>query len=268
MSAFRKQGASGFVLLLVLAVIICSSSCVSVKKYVYFKDLPDSFPHKTLVLDQVTPFEDLKIESGDILQVTFQQLLKDVVMPVQTGPNTSGAPSGTQAGLYQVDKDGNIEYSLIGKIKVTGLTTSEARDVIKKESLRYYNEPIVNVRITNFNVQVLGDVTRAGTIVSPSERFSIIDAITNAGDLSYSARRDNILLIRSQGDQKVCARYDISNTQIFKSPYYYLKQNDIIYVEPNKYKIQSSDQTAIRNLGILSSLISLASILLAYRSLK
>ena len=254
-----------------LCTCVLFTSCVSVKKYVYFKDLPDT-SSKTITIDQITPYVDPKIEPSDILSITVQPMLKNLVSGSSTNNNNFDGSNanlpGSQLNLFPVDKNGDIEYSLIGKLRVAGLSTSETRDLIREKSLYYYKDPVVNVRIINFKITVLGDVPKPGLYTSESEKVSIIDAIANAGDLLFSAKRDNILLIRSDSDKKLCARYDITNTNIFKSPYYYLKQNDIIYVEPNKYKVQSSDQSFIRNLGILSSIISIASLVLVYRSLK
>ena len=272
MSDSFKHSFSSYVILLIITMyaLVLTSSCVSVKKYVYFKDLPDTFS-KTVTINQVTPYVDPKIEPNDILAITVQPTLGNI--GITSGGNSgvgngNGSSNLSQLNSFPVDKNGFIEYPLIGRVKLSGLSTTEARELLRKESLIYYKDPVVNVRIANFNILVLGDVPKPGFFISPGERVSILDAIANAGDLSYSAKRDNILLIRSEGDQKICARYDISSSRIFQNPYFYLKQNDVIYVEPNKYKVQSSDQTFIRNLGILSSVISIASLLLVYKSIK
>lgn len=268
MSYSGRQGFSGFVLLVMLVACAMTSSCVSLKKYVYFKDLPDTFSN-TVTIDEVTPFVEPKIEGNDILSITVQPMLQNITNNANSGNNSGNGNSNANANnLFPVDKNGNIEYPLIGFQKVAGLTTAEARNLIREQSKRFYVDPVVNVRITNFDITILGDVPKPGRITSPSEKLSILDALADVGDLNYSAKRDNILLIRSEGDQKICARYDITSKKIFQNPYYYLKQRDIIYVEPNKFKVQSSDQTFIRNLGILSSLISIASLLLVYKSIK
>jgi polysaccharide export outer membrane protein len=266
MSDFRKQGYSSFVLLLLFFAYAFTSSCVATKKIVYFRDLPDTIT-TPVVMQKATVYEELKIESNDLLSINVQPLLQNVSLtPVAANSNASGAASTTNT--YLVDKNGYIEYSLIGPVKVAGLTTIEAREVIKEKAARYYKDPVVSVRIMNFDFEILGDVTRPGFYNSPSEKVSIIDAISIAGDLNLTAKRDNILLIRTNGDQKIFSRYDMSSKNIFQSPNYYLKQRDIIYVEPNKFKVQSSDQSFIRNLGIMSSIISIASLVLVFKSIK
>jgi len=279
MSKFYKQSFSSFVLLLLLSTYALMSSCVSTKNIVYFhKDLPDTFS-APVVMNKTTQFVDPKIESNDILSISVQPLLQNILSAPSGGSSSGSSNAGnvnaggmnygtTSANGYLVDKNGYIEYSLIGPVKVGGLSTTEAKELIEQKAKEYYKDPVVYVRILNFDYSILGDVNRPGKFNSPSEKVSIIDAIVESGDLQLSAKRDNILLVRSVGDQKIFARYDLSSKEIFNNPYYYLKQRDVIYVEPNKYKVQSSDQTFIRNLGILSSLISLASIILVFKSIK
>ncbi len=267
MSDFIKRGFTGFVLLFLLGATLMGSSCVSTKKMVYFRDLPDTIS-KSVEISSNTPYTEPRIEPNDLLSISVTPLLQSMASnPVTTNTGNPTTGSG-QLPTFAVDKDGYIEYSLIGRVKVGGLTTTEARDVIKERAKEYYIEPVVNIRITNFQITVLGDVPRPGIFFSSNEKFNIIDAIANAGDLNLTSKRDNILLVRSVGDQKICARYDISTSKIFQHPYFYLKQNDMIYVEPNKFKMQSSDQTFVRNLGILSSIISIASLIVVFKSIK
>ena len=285
MSKFYRRSCSGFVLLLLFAAYALMSSCISAKKIVYFKDLPDTF--STPLVKNATPFVDPKIETNDLLAISIQPRMQMVMgspnssnssSPSGSGSSLSGAgssPGGANnsggnsaVNTFPVDKNGYIDYFLIGPVKVGGLTTAEARELIKKKAEEFIKDPVVSVKITNFDISIFGDISATRTYTSPSEKVSILDAIVQGGDLQLSARRDNIMLIRTDGDKKIFARYDISSAKIFENPYYYLKQRDIIYVEPNKYKVQSSDQTFIRNLGILSSLISIASLILVYRSVK
>jgi len=252
-------------ILLLLALYVLMGSCVSRKEIVYFQDLADS-GSKPITMLPTTKFTDPKIESNDILAITLQTIVqnKESNAPITTNsPGTFNELNG-----FLVDQNGYIELSLIGFVKVGGLTTAEARELIKQKAKEFYKEPVVNVRIANFDIVVLGDVNKPGTLTLPSEKASIIDAIALSGDLSLTAKRKNILLIRSEGDEKKYVRFDMSSSEIFQSPYFYLKQRDIIYVEPSKNKIQSSDNTLIRNLGILSSLISIASLALVFKSLK
>ena len=260
------QSCNSYAILLLFVGYILTSSCTSTKKILYFQDLPDTASITPVTMPPTTKFVDPKIESNDILAITLQTIVQNNESNTPITTNSQGTFNYLNGFL--VDKNGYIELSLIGFVKVAGLTTAEARELIKQKAKEFYKEPVVNVRIANFDIVVLGDVSRPGTLTLPSEKASIIDAIALSGDLNMTAKRDNILLIRSEGDERKYVRFDMRSTQIFQSPYFYLKQRDIIYVEPNKNKIQNSDNTIIRNLGILSSLISIASLIVVFKSIK
>lgn len=255
-----------FGLIILFVAFISGTSCVSTKKVVYFNDLPDTIPSQ-IVMGPAAVYEDPKIQPNDNLAVTIQTLatdgnLGDINTPVSS--NSSGTFSALNGFL--VDKNGYIELKLIGFVKVAGLTTTEARELIKQKAKEFFKDPVVNVRIANFNITVLGDVNRPGAINVPTEKMSIIDAIALSGDLSLTARRDNILLTRIEDNQVKHVRIDLRSSSIFSSPYFYLKQNDKIYVEPNRSKVQSSDNSFVRNLGIISSIVSIASLGLLLRN--
>ncbi len=253
-----------FSLLFLFAMYSVMVSCVSVKKAKYFSDLPDTMS-SPIIIDPTSTYVDPKIESNDNLSITVQTVTQNAGnSPISSNSlGTFNPLSG-----YLVDKNGYVEISVIGFVKVGGLTTSEARELIKQKAKEFYNNPVVNVRIANFEIQMLGDVNRPGPINVPNEKVSILDAIAISGDLPLSAKKDNILLIRTEGNEKKFVRLNLNSSDIFKSPYFYLKQHDVIYVEPNKFKVQNSDGTFIRNLGVVSSIISLASLVLLFKSIK
>ena len=253
-----------FILLVFFVVYTFTSSCVSVKSVQYMNDIPDSVSTH-VVLNQTAPFTDPKIETNDILAITVQTLVQ----------NPGNAPiTSTSTGTFNllngfmVDSKGYIELSLIGFVKVAGLTTAEARELIKQKAKEFYKDPVVNVRIANFDVSVLGDVARPGMVTFPDEKASILDAIAYSGDLNITAKRNNVLVVRSEGDQRSFYRVDLRSSKLYQSPVYWLKQRDQVFVEPNKFKVQSSDQTLLRNLGILSTVISMASLVLIFRTVK
>jgi len=240
------------------------SSCISSKKILYFQDLPDSSSQPT-VMNQTAKFVDPKIQSNDILAITLQtEVQNNGNSPITT--NSQGTFNPLNGFL--VDKNGYIELLFIGFVKVGGLTTAEARELIKQKYKELFNNPVVNVRIANFDISVLGDVAKPGIINMPSEKVSILDAISMTGDLNLTAKRDNILLIRNDSDKQTSVRFDLTSAKVFQSPYFWLKQRDLIYVEPSRNKIQSSDNLLLRNLSILSSLISIVSFALIFKSVK
>jgi polysaccharide export outer membrane protein len=255
----NRRSFYSFSLIAFFFIYLFTSSCISIKKEIYCKDLPDSI-NSPYVMNNLTPFVDPKIESNDILAITVQPISPSTNIITSTSTGTFNPLNG-----FLVDKNGYIELSLIGFVKVAGLTTSEARELLKQKAKEFFKDPVVNVRIANFDIIMLGDVARVGPINIPNEKVSIIDAIALAGDLPLTANRNNILLIRSEGDQKKFIRFDLTSKDIFRSPYFYLKQRDIIYIQPRKDVIQSSDNRFTRDIGYVTAIISLVSVFLIYK---
>src|SRR5690606_35044928 len=162
---------------------------------------------------------------------------------------------------FMVDKDGMIELPLVGKVPVAGKTTSEARELIRSRAAIYYKEPVVNVRYANFNITVLGEVARPSQYIVPNEKISILDAIAMAGDLTIYGKRDNVLLIRETEGAKQFTRFNLNSTEMFQNPNFYLRQGDVVYVEPSKSKAASTDMQRLRNLTLATSVINLMVIL-------
>lgn len=148
----------------------------------------------------------------------------------------------TQATLqtYLIDKEGYIYYPTIGKIKLGGLTREEAVEHLTKAIKPYITDVTINLRILNFKVTVEGEVARPGTFTINSERVTLLQALSLAGDLTIYGKRKNILVIREQDDQRVYKFVDITSTDFMSSDFYYLQQNDVVYVEPNKTRVNSS----------------------------
>ena len=271
----REMGrqALAFAPLILMFGFMLAAGCAGTKNTTYFKDIPDSLRNKDITI-ALSDFAAPKIQSNDLLYISIQTL--DPKANSITG-NTSGAsfstqvsssisPSTTNAPGYLVDGNGNIELPLVGTVHLLGLTTTEAKEVIRKKAAIYYKDPVVNVRFANFNITVLGEVNRPAQYTIPSERVSILDAIGMAGDLTIYGRRENVLLIREENGVKKPVRFNLNSSDIMSSPYFYLKQNDVIYVEPNKSRVASSDAVRDRNTGyiisIATSLISISIILL------
>ncbi len=246
-------------------------SCVSSKNVAYFRDIPDSIKVRSL---QTSEYKEPVIQSDDILAVTIQtidpQTSTPVNQPVSTpavGYSTVSPVSAPLISGYLVDKAGTISIPMLGSVKVAGLTTSEARDTIRRQAEQYYVSPTVQVRFANFKITVIGEVVRPATYTIPNERVSVVDAIGYAGDLTIYGKRENILLIRDSLGSKQFVRLNLNSTDIFKSPYFYLRQNDVIYVEPNDAKIATTDAARTRTYAILGSALSVL-IIVASRILK
>jgi polysaccharide export outer membrane protein len=255
--------------ILLFFVIATASSCVSNKDIAYFKDIQAV---NQAQLDNTTTFVEPKIQPDDILSINIFTLnpqtgaiVNQAAIAPSLGGNTNNS-AGTQSTGFLVDKNGEIELSLIGKIKVAGLTTYEARELIRSRVVKEYKEPNVQLRFANFKVSVLGEVNTPSAYTFPNEKVSILDALSLAGDLTIYGRRDNILIVRDSNGKKEMARLNLNSSDIFKSPFYYLKQNDVVYVEPNKAKASANNAGQIQTLSVITSVVTV--LILAISVLK
>src|SRR5690606_13432793 len=146
--------------------------------------------------------------------------------------------------------------ALIGKVQVVGLTTYQAREKITKLAEQYYKDPTVQVRFANFKVTVLGEVTRPATYTVPNEKVTVLDALGLAGDMTIYGKRENVLLVREQNGQKELVRLNLNDSEVFSSPYFYLRQNDVIYIEPGKAKAAANNAARTQTFAIIVSLVS------------
>ncbi len=150
-----------------------------------------------------------------------------------------------------------IDFPVVGKLRISGLTISQLKDTLAMKLDQYLKNPIVNARILNYKITVLGEVVHPASYTLQSERISVVDALGMAGDLTIYGKRENVLLIREENAVRKFVRLNLNSSAIFQSPYYYLKQNDVLYVEPNKARIASTDAQTVRNLSILTSVVTL-----------
>ncbi|MET0572286.1 MAG: polysaccharide biosynthesis/export family protein [Pedobacter agri] len=260
------KGKYNYCSLLVIALI---TSCVSNKKIAYFQDIQTVNQAK---LENAVSFTEPVIQSDDLLNINIFTLnpqsgaiINQAASTPTLGGNTNSSLSTQNTG-FLVDKNGEIELSLVGKIKVSGLTTYQAREIIREKVNVFYKEPNIQLRFANFKVSVLGEVNAPSAYTLPNEKVSVLDALSLAGDLTIYGRRDNVLIVRDNNGKKEFARLDLNSSDIFSNPFYYLKQNDVIYVEPNKRKVSASNSAQIQTIGVIASVISV--IVLAIASFK
>lgn len=238
-----------------LLLLLFISSCTSKKKFIYFQgSMPGAEANKNY-----TP----TLKTDDLLSITVSSTDPDAVkpfnLPIATmfnnnmGSYSQGAP--TPPG-YLIDAEGNIEFPIIGKIKVAGMTRPAAIEIIREKLKIYVKDATVIIRILNYKVTVLGEVKNPGTFTIPNERISLPEAIGIAGDLNITGLRKNVLVIRDVDGKKTEYRVDLTSKELFSSPVFYLNQNDIVYVEPNRAKINSSVINPA-NAGIVISSVSL-----------
>ena len=225
---------AGFGLLYLILTMI---SCTSQKEITYFQDNVDGSSKQ-----EINQNFELVIQPGDILsvQVASLSLESNKYFSYQNDLNNGGGPKSTIPG-YLVGEDGTIELPLIGLMKVTGKTTKMVKDSIRIRLENYLESPSVLVRHENFRVSVLGEVNKPGVILVSNERITLPEILGMAGDLTIYAKRNNILLIRETNGTREFVHLNLSSRDIFQSPYYYLRPNDIIYVEPGKAKLSMAD---------------------------
>jgi polysaccharide export outer membrane protein len=203
------------------------------------------------------------ITANDILSISVSSLNPEAsaMFNASTVTTTEG-PNRTSTG-YLVEQDGSIQFPILGKIQVAGLTKAELTEFLRKTLVdkKLLVDPIVSITFLNFRVTVLGEVTRPMVVPVPNEKISLLEAIGMAGDLTIYARRDNVLLIREEKGKRILKRINLNSNDILSSPYYYLKSNDIIYAEPNNTKIFSTSDTK-QVLPIVLSVLTLVTLAL------
>ena len=253
--------------LVALTMLLVLGSCGSTKNVAYFQNAD------SISLAASRMLYEAKIMPKDELTITVITTDPKAAMPfnlsVSQTLGTGGQLSYGSGSLqgYLVDNDGNIEFPVVGTLHVGGLTKKQAEDLIKNKVKPYLAEkenPIVTVRMGSYHVSVLGEVEKPGIIYAPQEKMSILEALAQCGDLTIYGKRDNVLLIRQDAaGEKHTYRMNLNDANIINSPFYYLQQNDIIYVEPNKVKAQNSSIGSSTTLwfSAVGTLISIASLI-------
>lgn len=256
-----------FSIMFVFTAVLILGSCGSAKDVAYFKN------SYSVDLTKSKFLYDARIMPKDVLSITVNTSDPDTSIPFNLPfPTRGNSGGGSSLQTYLVDNDGYIEFPKVGMIKLGGLTKSEAEKLILTKIKPYMSDlenPIVIVRMSNYKISVLGEVQRPGMYTVSNEKISILEALAQAGDLTIYGVRNNVKLIREDATgEKTIYVLDLNDANIINSPYYYLQQNDIIYVEPNKVKAQNSNVGSMTTLwfSVTSILISLTSFL--YNILK
>jgi polysaccharide biosynthesis/export protein len=273
----KKQSIAYISVFVLLAFIL--SSCGSTRPYVYMQG---KFDTAALSKIKVT---DPVIQKGDLISIVvysdnpeatkiYNQLLITTTSSSSSGGSNSN--SGTSGGEnaapaianspsspgYQVDENGNIEFQGLGLLHIEGLTRIQLKNILDsklKDTLLI--NPYYNIRFLNNRFTMLGEVTKPGIFSIPSEHINLLEAFSLAGDMTFYARRDNVLVIREQNGRREFGRLDITKPEIISSPYFYLQQNDIVIVEQNRKKAVANDAITARNISIASTIVSTLAIL-------
>ncbi len=217
--------------------IMLFCSCTTSRQMAYMNDLKTDSTLATELKNAVLNFQ-APIQKNDLLWITVGGPNSEDLTALNSaigfaGPGSASvANQGGQVFGYLVESDGSIKLPYIGKVRVEGMTRIQLEDTLVKKFKDYTIEPVVNVRFLNYKVTIMGDVARPGVINIPNERITILEAIGMAGDLTIMGRRENVLVVREINGERQMGRVNLLSKDLFRSEYFYLKTNDIIYVEP------------------------------------
>lgn len=260
-----------------ICIMAVLSSCVSNRKMIYLQGASEAYA----VPRNLEENFELKIEPDDQLAISITSKDQELLQRFNnntligggnnsmTGTNTINVTSGV--AYFQVDKEGNIEFPIFGTINVGGLTTREISSLIQKRvrDEGYINDAVVNTKIMSFKVTVMGDVKNPGTQTYQGERLTILEALGKAGDLNNSARRDHILVVREEAGKRITYELNLLDQQsVFSSPAYYLQQNDVVYVQPNKsQRVKGSTSYTWLTVGstVVGIVVSVVSLIVALK---
>lgn len=248
------------ILLSLIIFVIFLASCGSTENVPYFKDIPLQEQSR---LTNAAIFKDPVIQPNDIISISVFTIDPGTSMVVnQVGSQAINASplanvSATQPSSgFLVDKKGEVSLSVIGKVKLAGLTTMEARDLIFSKAEIVFKDPNVQVSFANFKVTILGEVLRPASYIVPNEKVSVLDALGLAGDLTIYGKRENVLLVRDDNGEKTFVRLNLNSKDLFASPYFYLKQNDVLYVEPSNGKAASLNVARAQTITIIGTALT------------
>lgn len=238
-------------------LLVLSTSC-SQRNLVYFSDLQGASNNETPIRNYAQP----TIQPDDILSISVSSLnpesnvlFNNVILPTSANSGQVIAATKVNEG-YLVDKGGFINFPVIGKIMVAGLTKEQAIDKMTNEIKVHVKNPIVNVKFLNFKVTVIGEVNKPSTFTIDTEKINVLEALGLAGDMTVYGKRENVLIIREQQGVRRTTRINLNNKDVLNSPYFYLQQNDIVYVEPSNREKTAETRVGNKYIGLWGAFIS------------
>ena len=259
----NKGLSSSYKIVILVLTAVYLMGCSGIKNVGYFQDIGSG---DSVVTVQMSSFTEPTIQPDDILSIsiftidpnTGGQINQVASQAIQSPGTGSGQTVQPAINGFLVDKNGDVELSIIGKISLLGLTTFQARDLIRKKAAKDYKNPSVQVRFANFKVIVMGEVSKPAVYTLPNEKVTVLDALSLAGDLTLYGKRENVLVIREKGGIKEFGRVNLYSSDLFSNPYYYLRQNDIVYIEPDKAKTSALNAPTRTTIGLILSAITVA----------
>lgn len=256
---------------ILLFILLLLGSCTSYKKVPYLQGAENISKEELNKLNkQYTP----KIMPSDLLTITVNATTQEAALPFNLPLIPTSRLENASVGVnqtmgmqsYLVDQEGYIDFPILGRMGIGGMTKQQVQDLIKSKIYPKYikEEPIITVRFNNYKVSLLGEISRPGTYTVANEKINILEALALGGDMTIYGKRDNVMLMRENlSGEKEIIRLDLTDKNLVLSPYFYLQQNDIIYVQPNKSRARGADIGSAETLviSVVGTLISLTGLL-------
>lgn len=233
--------------LFAVVVLLELPACTSTRPLQYVQGRFDTAQYSSYIIKEPV------IQRADLISIVVfsDNATATAIYNLPNITSTSSGPSG-----YLVDDYGNIQFQGIGNLHVEGLTKQQLANLLNSKLTEFLQNPYYNIRFLNYKITLLGELSREGIYTIPNERVNIFEAIGLAGGLNIYARRENILIIREANGKREFGRLDLTSPDVFKSPYYFLQQNDMVVVEQVKAKAAANDQVTARNISLATSVIS------------
>ncbi len=263
----RMKKSTGRLVVFIAASLLCS--CVTRQQLAYFR--PITAESAEQINEKLQPQPEPCVKINDALIITVTALDPEAVLPYNlpnvsySSPTSTTAPTTANFQYYTVDGNGDIDFPVLGKLHVEGLTQSQVIAMIQDKLQAQLVNPIVTMRFLNAKVTVLGEVRNPGSYALNNGRMTLLEALGAAGDLTQYGRRDNVLITRENNGKLEFARLDLRTDEIFTSPYFYLQQNDVVVVEPNQARTTSNQSLSLW-LSMVSTLSSAATVVVSVLS--
>lgn len=256
---YSIQKMTGITAMVLFVIFSIFQSCVPHEKMVNFQD---ESVDDLLNAQYVPEVQKIVIQTDDILSITVSTFDSAAAKIFNKNISAIGNTSFIGQG-YLVDEDGYIEFPVLGKIQLKGLTREVAKDTVRNRLLTYLRNPVVDLRFLNLHVSVMGEVKQPGLYTFPDEQFTLLEAVTLAGDMTDFADRENILVIREHDRVREFGKVDLTSARAFESPYFYLTQNDVVYIKPLKEKARVIEDPWTRVLSLTGVAATLATVVIA-----
>ena len=255
---FINMASKNRTICLFVFVVFFLCSCTVSKNFKHYVYLADSIKASHLSVQQ---YQIPKLRIGDRLQITVTALNAQAAQAFNQTNNSNSIVGG-----YLINNLGNIQFPQIGNVKVDGLTTDSVEKLLETKLVEYLNNPVVTCNQINFNINIIGEITKPGIVTVPDGKMTIIEAIARSGDLTLYGKRENILVIREKDGKREFGRVDLTSNNVFNSPYYYLEQGDVVYVDVNENKLLGADMLQIRRQTMVTFVLGIVSTLLVLKT--